>query len=221
MSVYGALYGSPYGGVPPGEPDHVSLALGRRTERYSSDSAVNFAWLLSEAAGRWQRIDNVIHAMQRVLSLDHAHGVHLGFIGVLVAFDRPVGFDDTRYRRWIGIAILANDSSGTAPELQEIGHAMEPSSSPDDSRWDPVYPRGWVMAMPDLPGDEVGAAVHVLSRATAGGVDGRLVAYSTDGYLGFAEDTNPAAQPFADDTDMGNPVGTGVIAADYTVRGGS
>lgn len=217
MAIYGSTYGSTYGGIPPGVPDHVELALGRRVDRYCGGTI--FEWLIRTAAERWQRVANVTHGVGQVLDLDKAFGVQLDSIGFLVVFERPTGFADIRYKRWIEIAILTNNASGLAGELQAVGHAMESVGSPNKSRWDPVYPRGWVLHMPDLPEDEIGAAVAALQRTTAGGVDGRLVVYKTSGYLGFDEDVDPAALPFADDADMLHPVGGGVIAADYVIRG--
>lgn len=210
MPAYGSLYGAPYGGIPAAVPDHVAEALERRTEPYRDGAPIFSSWLALLAA-RWQRIDNVAHAMLRITSLADAFGVHLDLIGYHVVFDRPPGWDDERYRRWLQVRIIANNASGLAPEWQAIGHAMEPPGAPV-SRWDPVYPRGCMLQLPDLPAIEVGAAIGTCERVISGGVDGRLVIYDSDEYFGFDED--PDASGFAE-----APDGGGFLAADYTIRG--
>lgn len=184
--------------------DHVEQA--QVLPSWQLQDKANWRALVDAAVTRVQLLEDVLQDLAAGRSLDTAAGVQLDHEGVDIGQARfggayGLGEADADYRGKIRARIIANQSEGSALDLQRVTRALLGSKVLSVSVVD-LYPAAFVLAVgvtSALGGDEQAWLQEFIRVAKPAGV-GMGLAYYTDPVFGFSEDPDPMVLGFDDGT---------------------
>jgi hypothetical protein len=176
--LYGFEYGGLYGGIVPGAEDHLAAGVDRLLDEHKEQP--NTVKLLLIYLRRVQEIENLLTLLLELLQLANARGFILDDIyGRMADFARRLGWTDDQFRFYLSLKIQALRSNGTAPHIIRLARRFRAEGSTGAVVFTPQYPAGYQLSVPDVAADLQGLALELISDATAAGVRGHVVFYST------------------------------------------
>lgn len=183
--------------------DHVDQA--QALPSWQLQDKANWRALLDVAVTRVQLFEDALQALAAGRSLDTAVGVQLDGEGHDIGQARfggayGLGESDADYRAKIKARIIANQSEGSALDLQRVVRALLGTNVQSVSVVD-VAPASFVLAVGvtfGLGGDEAAWLLEFVREAKPAGVGIGGLAHYTDPVFGFSEDPDPMVAGFDD-----------------------
>lgn len=183
--------------------DHVEQA--QALPSWQLQDKANWRALVDAAVTRVQLLEDVLQALAAGRGLDTAAGVQLDNEGIDIGQERfggayGLGEADADYRGKIRARIIANQSEGSALDLQRVVRALLGTNVLSVSVVD-LAPAAFVLAVGvtfGLSGDEEAWLLEFVRAAKPGGVGIGGLAHYTDPTFGFIEDPDPMVMGFDD-----------------------
>lgn len=183
--------------------DHVAQA--QALPSWQLQDKANWRALVDAAVTRVQLLEDVLQALAAGRGLDTAVGVQLDGEGIDVGQARfggayGLGEADADYRGKIRARIIANQSEGSALDLQRVARALLGTNVLLVSVVD-LAPAAFVLALgvtAPLSADEQTWLLDFVRDSKPAGVGIGGMAYYTDPVFGFIEDPDPMVMGFDD-----------------------
>jgi hypothetical protein len=148
--LFGSVFGSLMGGPAPFVEDHGQTAFLELPDISRTDGAEKLLAILGE---RWQAIDYAIQQVMPFLTWDFERtaGVWLDQIGAYLKIPRE-GRDDAYYRRVLAAySLIVYPARRTTDGL--LRALVTLIGDPEDVRFEPAYPKGFVLEIDGLESD--------------------------------------------------------------------
>jgi hypothetical protein len=192
---------------------HAAESVARLLSQFKGMTKIE--GVVSAQGDQAQDEETALYDLLDLLNIDVSVGAQLDGIGTIVGEERK-GRTDAVYRIYLKGRILANRSSGTPPELNEIAHLLVGDANNQVYR--EYYPAAWKITVDDEFPTDPDAVAELLSDARVGGVNGFVEYTDTDDAHTFTFADADAIQAdvlrgFADDGSQSEMIVNGDFAS--------